>query len=245
MPSISVILPAAGARRRFQDKNYKKPYANLAGKAVWLHAAEKFLSRQDVKQLIVVVAEEDLEEFQRRFGANIAILDVTICRGGAERVDSIQNALAMVREDIDLIAVHDAARPCLADKWIDSVFAAAAEQGAAVLATPVNSTLKRVDGQHQIQETVDRQGLWEAQTPQVFSREILLKAYAAREGKQATDDAMLVESLGEPIVIVKGSPLNLKITTRDDLRLAEQVLKVLPKPKGKVGNPFADDDLWR
>ncbi|HCK40401.1 MAG: 2-C-methyl-D-erythritol 4-phosphate cytidylyltransferase [Planctomycetaceae bacterium] len=245
MPSISVILPAAGASRRFQDKNYKKPYANLAGKAVWLHAAEKFLSRQDVKQLIVVVAEEDLEEFQRRFGANIAILDVTICRGGAERVDSIQNALAMVREDIDLIAVHDAARPCLADKWIDSVFAAAAEQGAAVLATPVNSTLKRVDGQHQIQETVDRQGLWEAQTPQVFSREILLKAYAAREGKQATDDAMLVESLGEPIVIVKGSPLNLKITTRDDLRLAEQVLKVLPKPKGKVGNPFADDDLWR
>ena len=245
MPSISVILPAAGASRRFQDKNYKKPYAKLAGKAVWLHAAEKFLSRQDVKQLIVVVAEEDLEEFQRRFGANIAILDVTICRGGAERVDSIQNALAMVREDIDLIAVHDAARPCLADKWIDSVFAAAAEQGAAVLATPVNSTLKRVDGQHQIQETVDRQGLWEAQTPQVFSREILLKAYAAREGKQATDDAMLVESLGEPIVIVKGSPLNLKITTRDDLRLAEQVLKVLPKPKGKVGNPFADDDLWR
>ena len=245
MPSISVILPAAGASRRFQDKNYKKPYANLAGKAVWLHAAEKFLSRQDVKQLIVVVAEEDLEELQRRFGANIAILDVTICRGGAERVDSIQNALAMVREDIDLIAVHDAARPCLADKWIDSVFAAAAEQGAAVLATPVNSTLKRVDGQHQIQETVDRQGLWEAQTPQVFSREILLKAYAAREGKQATDDAMLVESLGEPIVIVKGSPLNLKITTRDDLRLAEQVLKVLPKPKGKVGNPFADDDLWR
>ncbi len=245
MPSISVILPAAGASRRFQDKNYKKPYANLAGKAVWLHAAEKFLSRQDVKQLIVVVAEEDLEEFQRRFGANIAILDVTICRGGAERVDSIQNALAMVREDIDLIAVHDAARPCLADKWIDSVFAAAAEQGAAVLATPVNSTLKRVDGQHQIQETVDRQGLWEAQTPQVFSREILLKAYAAREGKQATDDAMLVESLGEPIVIVKGSPLNLKITTRDDLRLAEQVLKVLPKPKGKVGNPFAEDDLWR
>ena len=245
MPSISVILPAAGASRRFQDKNYKKPYANLAGKAVWLHAAEKFLSRQDVKQLIVVVAEEDLEEFQRRFGANIAILDVTICRGGAERVDSIQNALAMVREDIDLIAVHDAASPCLADKWIDCVFAAAAEQGAAVLATPVNSTLKRVDGQHQIQETVDRQGLWEAQTPQVFSREILLKAYAAREGKQATDDAMLVESLGEPIVIVKGSPLNLKITTRDDLRLAEQVLKVLPKPKGKVGNPFADDDLWR
>ena len=245
MPSIAVILPAAGASRRFQDKNYKKPFANLAGKAVWLHSAEKFLARKDVKQLIVVVAEEDREEFGRRFGANIAILGVTICAGGAERADSIQNALALVKSDIDLIAVHDAARPCLADKWIDAVVAAADQQGAALLAVPVASTLKRVDGQRQVQETIDRQGLWEAQTPQVFRRELLLKAYADRADQGATDDAMLVESLGEPVTIVEGSPLNLKITSRDDLRLAEQVLKVLPKPKGAVGNPFAGDDLWR
>ena len=245
MPSIAVILPAAGASRRFHDKNYKKPFAALAGKAVWLHSAEKFLSRPDVKQLILVVAEEDREEFNRRFGANIAILDVTLCKGGAERADSIQNALELVKDDIDLVAVHDAARPCLAEKWIDAVFAAADEQGAALLAVPVASTLKRVDGQQQVQATIDRQGLWEAQTPQVFRRELLQRAYASRAGNSATDDAMLVEQLGELVAIVKGSPLNVKITTRDDLRLAEQVLKVLPKPKGAAGNPFADDDLWR
>jgi len=245
MPSVAVLLPAAGASRRFRDENYKKPFAPLAGKAVWLHSAEKFLGRDDVKQLIVVVAPEDREEFSRRFGANIAILDVTICPGGAERADSIQNALALVRDDIDLVAVHDAARPCLAEKWIDAVFAAAQEHGAALLAIPVASTLKRVDGGRRVQTTVDRQGLWAAQTPQVFRRELLLKAYAARGSNLVTDDAALVETLGEPVVVVEGSPLNLKITTKSDLRLAEQVLKVLPKPKGAAGNPFADDDLWR
>ena len=117
MSTVAVILPAAGSSRRFHDKNYKKPFAPLAGKAVWLHSAEKFLQRQDVKQLIVVVADEDREEFDRKYGANIAILGVDVCRGGAERADSIQNALAMVQEGVELVAVHDAARPCLAEKW--------------------------------------------------------------------------------------------------------------------------------
>lgn len=244
MPSIAVILPAAGASRRFQDKNYKKPFANLAGKAVWLHAAEKFINRDDVKQVIVVVAEEDREEFNRRFGANIAILGVSVCQGGAERFDSVKNALAMVKDDVDLVAVHDAARPCIADKWIDAVFDAADKQGAAILAIPVAGTLKRSDAGN-ISETVDRRGLWEAQTPQVFRRELLEKAYASTPNQNTTDDAMLVEALGQKVALVESSPLNLKITTRDDLRLAEQVLKVLPKPKGFAGNPFADDDLWR
>lgn len=245
MASVSVILPAAGASRRFRDENYKKPFAPLGGKAVWLHSAEKFLSRADVKQLIVVVAEEDRETFDRKFGANIAILGVQVCPGGKERADSIENALAMVEDGIDLVAVHDAARPCLADKWIDAVFAAAAKHGAAILADPVAATLKRVDQHQRIESTVSREGLWAAQTPQVFSKELLTRAYAARDSKQVTDDATLVEQLGEPVTVVNGSPLNIKITTRDDLRLAEQILKVLPKPKGPGGNPFANDDLWR
>ena len=245
MPSIAVILPAAGASRRFQDKNYKKPFAALAGKAVWLHSAEKFLNRSDVKQLIIVVADEDREDFNRRFGANVAILGVTVCAGGAERTDSVKNALAMVKDEIDLVAIHDAARPCLADKWIDRVFETADKRGAAILAVPVNSTLKRVDSGKSIEETVDRRHLWEAQTPQVFRRALLTKAYASHGDAPVTDDAALVEKMGEKVAIVEGSPLNLKITTRDDLKLAEQVLKVLPKPKGFVGNPFADDDLWR
>jgi len=212
---------------------------------VWLHSAERFLHRPDVKQVIVVVADDDREEFDRKFGANIAILGVDVCRGGAERADSIQNALAKLQEGIDLVAVHDAARPCLADKWIDRVFAAAEKDGAAILAVPVSATLKRVENDKTIAETVGRKGLWAAQTPQVFRRELLTKAYAARAGKPVTDDAALVEQLGQRVTVVEGSPLNLKITTKDDLRLAEQVLKVLPKPKTGGVNPFADDDLWR
>ncbi len=245
MPTVAVIMPAAGASRRFHDKNYKKPFAPLSGRAVWLHAAEKFLNRSDVKQVIVVIADEDTEEFQRKFGANIAILGVEVCRGGKERADSVEKALAKVNSDCDLIAVHDAARPCLVDKWIDSVFEAAAKDGAAILAVPEYATLKRV-AQGKIVETVSREALWQAQTPQVFRREWLLEAYSARAGKAATDDAALVELAGHTVTIVEGSPLNLKITTRDDLKLAEQVLKVLPKPKlDGFANPFAGDDMWR
>ena len=245
MTKVAVILPAAGASQRFQDKNYKKPFAPLGGKAVWLHSAEKFLNHKDVNQLIVIVAEEDREEFDRKFSANVAILGVQVCQGGRERVDSVQKALAMVSAEVDLVAVHDAARPCIAEKWIDAVFEAAERDGAAILADPVSATLKRVDAKKHIEATVDRERLWAAQTPQVFRRELLLKAYAARGDKAVTDDASLVEALGQPVTVVSGSPLNLKITTRDDLRLAEQILKVLPKPKGLGGNPFADDDLWR
>jgi len=245
MSSFAVILPAAGASRRFHDKHYKKPFVPLAGRAVWLHSAERFLARKDVQQLIVVVADEDREEFDRKFGANIAILGIDVCRGGAERADSIENALALLNDGIEMVAVHDAARPCLAEKWIDWVFEAAVREGAAILAVPVSATLKRVGKGKSIAETVGREGLWQAQTPQVFRRELLAKAYAERAGEPATDDASLVERLGERVAVVEGSPLNLKITTRDDLRLAEQVLKVLPKPKVGGGNPFADDDMWR
>lgn len=249
MPRFAVILPAAGRSQRFRDPAYKKPFAPLGGRAVWLHSAERFLNRDDVKQVIVIVAEEDKEEFQRKFGANLAIMGVELCVGGAERTDSIANALALVDEKNNFVAVHDAARPCVAEKWLDAVFAAAVEHGAAILAQPVAATLKRQTAdaaQPLIAETVDRRGLWEAQTPQVFRRELLLEAYANRGDAVATDDAALVEQLGRPVALVEGSPLNIKITTKSDLKLAEQILKVLPKPPAKGGaHPFADDDLWR
>jgi 2-C-methyl-D-erythritol 4-phosphate cytidylyltransferase len=107
-------------------------------------------------------------------------------------------------------------------------------------------TLKRVGKDMAIAETVSRTALWEAQTPQVFRRDLLVDAYAKRGNFQSTDDAQLLERLGKPVTIVPGSPINLKITTREDLRLAEQALKALPKPKilGPA-HPFADDDMWR
>jgi 2-C-methyl-D-erythritol 4-phosphate cytidylyltransferase len=245
MSNFAVILPAAGQSRRFHDKAYKKPFAPLGGRAVWLHSAERFINRADVKQVIVVIAAEDKELFDLKFGANIAILGVQVVIGGAERADSVQKALEQVKEGIEFVAVHDAARPCLVDPWIDAVFEAAVRDGAAILGTPVNATLKRVDPQKHITATVDRAGLWEAQTPQVFRRELLMQAYAKRGREAVTDDAQLVERLGQQVTVVPCSPLNLKITTRDDLKLAEQVLKVLPKPKLGFANPFAGDDLWR
>ena len=160
--------------------------------------------------------------------------------------DSIANALPHVRPDVDFVAVHDAARPCLATEWIDQVFAAAEKSGAAILAIPISGTLKRVGNDRRIVETVARAGLWEAQTPQVFRRPLLLDAYARRGGEPATDDAELVQRLGHPVTIVPGSPINLKITTREDLQFAAHALKALPKPKILgPSHPFADDDLWR
>ncbi len=242
---FAVILPAAGKSSRFRDKHYKKPFAPLAGKPVWLHSAERFLARGDVKQVLVVISPEDREEFDRKFAANVLILGIDVVNGGEERADSIQNALARVKPDIDFIAVHDAARPCIADEWIGRVFEAAEKCDAAILALPIAATLKRVDHGN-IQETVSRANLWEAQTPQVFQRQLLLDAYAARAGFQATDDAQLVERLGRKVAVVTGSPINLKITTQEDLRFAEHALKALPKPKSfGPAHPFADDDMWK
>jgi 2-C-methyl-D-erythritol 4-phosphate cytidylyltransferase len=246
MPNFAVILPAAGQSSRYKDQHYKKPYAPLDNRAVWLHSAERFLNRQDVKQLILVISPEDREAFMDKFGANVMILGVDVVDGGRERADSVQAALEKVSAQCDYVAVHDAARPCLADEWIDQVFEAAVKSDAAILATPVVSTLKRVGRDHAIRETVARDELWEAQTPQVFKKDLLLKAYAARGNKPATDEAYLVEQLGHTVTVVPGSPINLKITTRDDLRLASYLLKALPKPKNLgPAHPFADDDLWR
>lgn len=246
MSTFAVILAAAGKSTRFKDQHYKKPFAPLDNRAVWLHSAERFLNRDDVKQLLLVISPEDQEYLEMKFAANIAILGIEVVLGGAERADSVANALARVKSGIDFVAVHDAARPCLANEWIDKVFGAAEKSGAAILAIPVKSTLKRVTRDRTIQETVSREQLWEAQTPQVFRRQLLLDAYAHRGHEMATDDAQLVERLGRSVNVVEGSPINLKITTRDDLRLAEHCLKALPKPKilGPA-HPFADDDLWR
>lgn len=245
MANFACIMPAAGKSSRFHDKNYKKPFAPLAGRAVWLHAAEKFLHRDDVKQVIVVISPEDREYFDFKFSSNVTILGIDVVAGGQERSDSVQQALARVKPECDYVAIHDAARPCLADEWITRVFEQAEKTGAAMLAVPIAGTIKRVHN-NQVVETVPRDGLWEAQTPQVFRRDLLLQAYAQRGDFQATDDAQLVERLGQPVTIVQGSPINLKITTQEDLRLAEHALKALPKPKfNNPAHPFADDDMWR
>jgi 2-C-methyl-D-erythritol 4-phosphate cytidylyltransferase len=246
MAKFAVILPAAGQSARFRDKE-KKPFALLDGRAVWLRSAELFVTRSDVCQCIIVVAKADQETFRRRYGPNMAFMNVQIADGGSERFESVANALALVKPEADLVAIHDAVRPCLSDELIGAVFAKAEKTGAALLAVPMADTLKRVDSQNLVKETLPRQGLWQAQTPQVFRRDWLVGAYADRGklGKDITDDAQLVEAAGHPVHVVEGASSNVKITTRGDLLLAEAVLKSRPKPKpsGPI-HPFAEEEMW-
>ncbi|MGH7172624.1 MAG: 2-C-methyl-D-erythritol 4-phosphate cytidylyltransferase, partial [Gemmataceae bacterium] len=220
MSRFAVILPAAGKSSRFRDRE-KKPFANLDGRAVWLRCAELFITRDDVCQCLIVVAPADQETFRRRYQANLAFMNVQIANGGAERFESVANALAMVKEEAEFVAIHDAARPCVTAELIDTVFASAAKMGAAMLAVPVTDTIKRADDKGRVKETVARQGLWRAQTPQVFRRDWLIEAYAKRGqlGQDITDDAQLIEAIGHPVCLIQGSTTNVKITTREDLTL--------------------------
>ncbi len=247
MARFAVIFPAAGKSSRYGGKE-KKPFDILDGRAVWIRTVEAFLNRDDVGQLILVVAPEDREMVERKFRANLAFMGIKLVDGGKERCDSVAAALAVLDEGVDHVAVHDAVRPCVTKELIDRVFQAAVDKGAAVPVLPVADTVKRVDtGTQRVLETLPRDGLVLTQTPQAFRRELLVRAYAERPADTVpTDDASLVERLGAPVHTVPGTALNIKITTREDLNLARAILQVMPKPKPKGPlHPFADEQMWR
>ncbi len=241
MPKVSVIIPAAGAGKRFGG-NVKKPFAQLDGRPVFIRALELFVNRADVCQLILTVAPEDYEVVKGKYAANLMFMNVKLVEGGAERYDSVRKALPHVDPSADLICVHDAVRPCVLEDWIDAVFAKAAEHGAAILAAPLTGTIKRVR-KHAVVETVPREQLYEAQTPQVFARELLIEAYQQLDDADApTDDAQVVERAGHKVQIVETDRRNLKITTGPDMTLAAAILKTMtkkPKPGGPRG-PFEE-----
>lgn len=244
MARFAVILPAAGRSSRFGDPKRKKVFAELDGRAVWLRSAEPFVNRDDVGQIMVVIAAEDRELFEIRYRPSVAFLGIEVVEGGAERHDSIANALQRLKPDCDHVAIHDAARPCVTTELIDALFAAAEAQGAALPAVRVSDTVKRVDAGNLTTETVPRQGLFLAQTPQVFRRNLIERAYAERAklGAAITDDTQLVEALGHPCAVVESDPMNLKITTTADLRLASAILQARPEPKPEgPAHPFADE----
>ncbi|HLW64972.1 MAG TPA: 2-C-methyl-D-erythritol 4-phosphate cytidylyltransferase [Gemmataceae bacterium] len=247
MPKFAVILPAAGKSSRFNDKE-KKPFTNLDGRAVWLRCAEYFVNRSDVVQTIIVISAEDQELFERRYRPNIAFMNVQVVLGGAERFESVANALNKVTPDADFVAIHDAVRPCVTNEQVEAVFSAAAQHGAALLAVPVSETIKQVDAQKKVQATVNRDGLWLAQTPQVFRKEWLLEAYGQRAKFPGpiTDDAQLVEAAGHAVYVVPSTATNIKITAKPDLFLAAAILKSRPDPKpNRPIHPFADEEMWK
>ncbi len=242
MAKFAVILPAAGKSSRFNMQKRKKPFVELKGRPVWVRAAEIFLNRDDVSQVLLVVASEDIEWVKEKFRPNLAFMNVEIVEGGSERFESVQKALARVKTDVDFVAVHDAARPLLVKEWVDALFVQAEKSGAVIPAVPESDTLKRVGQNRTITETVSRAGLWRAQTPQIFRRQLLMDAFARRGTMQATDEAQLVENLGHAVTIVEGWPMNIKITTFADFKMAEALVDALPRPKTFGGlHPFADE----
>lgn len=220
---VTAIVAAAGRGRRFGAPE-NKIFAPLAGRPVLHHTLALLSSCEEIDALVIVTGAEDLE----RVRAIAAEFPKThrVCLGGAERSDSVWNALQEVPEGTTLVAVHDAARPLASRELIGAVIAAAREHDAALPATPVSDTLKRSsDGQSTL-ETVDRRPLYAVQTPQVFEYGLLRRAYeAARaEGVPGTDDASYVERLGHPVWLVPGERNNIKITVAEDLHMAEALL---------------------
>ncbi|MFM8478795.1 MAG: 2-C-methyl-D-erythritol 4-phosphate cytidylyltransferase [Planctomycetaceae bacterium] len=243
MPKFSVVIPAAGSSSRMTGFQKKKPFLDLRGRPVWVRTAEHFMGRSDVCQVILVVAPDDLTWFRETYRPNLAFMDVQLTAGGSCRAESVRNGLQLLNADAEYIAVHDAARPLLTPAWIDSVFAAAVRHQAAIPGLRITSTIKRVNASGVISETVDRTGLVQAQTPQVFERSVLERSFAlCRRLADVTDEASLVEAAGHPVHVVDGWPMNIKLTTAEDLRLAELYLNALPRPAlpGAL-HPFGDD----
>ncbi|MBU1259743.1 MAG: 2-C-methyl-D-erythritol 4-phosphate cytidylyltransferase [Planctomycetes bacterium] len=248
--NVAVIICAGGSSQRFvKDQKHnlesikKKQFADVGGRPAFLRSVEFFADRDDVKQIILSIPAEDEEMFKITHGANLSFHGVKLCLGGAERFETVAKALELVKDDIDLVAVHDAVRCCLTEKWLDDAFKTAEKTGAAMLACPVVATLKRVEN-GQIMETVDRTGLYEAQTPQVFKKDLLKKAYAnlgKLDKSKISDDSQLVEALGQKVSIVETDSSNIKITTKADIAIAETIIKsrLKSKPKGYVG-PYGD-----
>ncbi|MCL2622391.1 MAG: 2-C-methyl-D-erythritol 4-phosphate cytidylyltransferase [Planctomycetaceae bacterium] len=232
---FAVLLAAAGKSRRFADGDIvdsasKKPFIDLHGQPVWQHSAALFAADSRVRQLIVILATEDLAFFETTYSRQMEQGSLELVAGGKERFESIENGLRLVRRDIDYVAIHDAARPCVTAEQIDAVFRAAEQWDAAILAAPLVGTIKRAvvpdnTASVEIDATVPRDNLWEAQTPQVFRRDLILEAYSQRGNMRATDDAQLVENIGRPVKIVPADRTNLKITTASDLVLARTILE--------------------
>ncbi|MBL8878968.1 MAG: 2-C-methyl-D-erythritol 4-phosphate cytidylyltransferase [Phycisphaerales bacterium] len=225
MAKFAVIIPAAGAGKRFGG-DVKKPFAQLDGRPVFLRCVELFVNRADIAQIILTVNPDDYDVVREKYAANLMLLNIKLVRGGAERFESVAAALSVVPDEADYICVHDAVRPCVLESWIDAVFAEAGKSGAAILASPLTGTIKRVSAAKVIDATVSREGLYEAQTPQVFRRDLLTKAYAERPTDfLPTDDAQLVERIGHPVAVVETDRRNIKITHPGDLTLAAAILK--------------------
>lgn len=222
---VLAIIPSAGMGRRMGSK--KKNYLDLLGRPVLAHTLKPFEDCPLVNSVIIVVPPSDeafcRTEIVEKYGFKKVI---AVVAGGAERQDSVGNGLTAAGDEWDVILVHDGARPLVTRKIIEGTVLAAISEGGSIAAVRVKDTIKEVSGWF-VKRTIPRDTLWSVQTPQAFQANILKKAFtlAKEDGFIGTDESSLVERLGEKVVVVEGSYENLKITTEEDLIVAERILK--------------------
>jgi 2-C-methyl-D-erythritol 4-phosphate cytidylyltransferase len=227
-PDVGVIIVAAGSSSRTEGDELKQ-FRWIGGKPMLLHSLQTFQERTDVAMVVVVLPKKYAGDPPPwLFQCDVERMLVSV--GGRERSDSVRNGLEDLTDDATLVAVHDAARPFATAALIDRVIAEARKGHGAAPGIRVVDTIKRADENGNVVETISRDGLWRIQTPQAFPREMLEKAYADAHdaGVAATDDASLLERLGQPVVIVPGSERAMKITSDSDFARAE-ALTILPE----------------
>jgi 2-C-methyl-D-erythritol 4-phosphate cytidylyltransferase len=220
-----VIVPAAGQGKRMQA-GMNKQFLLLNGKPVLIHTLEIFQNDNQCKGIVVVANISEINEMKELFTSYNISKVINIIEGGSERQHSVYNGLQALPNDDSIVFVHDGARPFVSKKCFSELVLKANEVGAAVLAVKVKDTIKKVSD-NKVVETVDRSSLWAIQTPQAFRYSILKQAHetAIKESFIGTDDASLIEKIGEDVAVVEGEYTNIKLTTPDDLLYAKMIMQ--------------------
>ena len=223
---VSAVVPAGGRGVRM-GSGIPKQFLSLGGVPLFIHALRVLNDSAIISEIIVVVPESDREHCEKEVLPSFDLAKISaVVSGGPRRQDSVYNGLLAVDEHSDLILVHDAVRPFLTGSLVGAVVEAASQHGAAIVAIPMRDTVKQVSADQMVQQTLDREGLWLAQTPQAFQRDLLARAHrwGQTHNLDATDDAYLVERLEHPVAIVPGTSDNMKITRPEDLLMGEAIL---------------------
>ena len=221
----SAVLLAGGSSRRMGSGKDKLRHP-IAGRPLLVHSLLAFDRCAAVHEIILVVRQDQQDAFKTLALKHGVTKLAQVVAGGVERQDSVWRGLQALSPSSEIVLIHDGARPCVTPEIITRCVEAARLRGAAIPASRVKDTIKQVDSNLQIKATLDRSALWAAQTPQTFQAELIRRAYEPliRDGIIVTDDAAAVERLGHGVWIVESDPLNLKVTTPEDLLLADVIL---------------------
>lgn len=221
-----VIIVAAGSGSRMK-MNINKQFIKLNNKEIIAYTIEKFYNHENIHEIVVVLKKEEINFFKNEILNKYGLSNVKIAVGGNERQDSVYNGLKLLDDKCDTVLIHDGARPFVTKEIIDKSIEQAKKHKAVVVGVPVKDTIKVINEDKEIVDTPERSKLWAVQTPQTFEYNILLKAYeeAFKDGFYGTDDAMLVERIGYKVKMLEGSYNNIKVTTPEDIKIGEQILK--------------------